>query len=343
MCGDSIVAPRAVIFGCEGPSLSDEEAAFFADADPLGFVLFSRNCESPAQVKDLVAALRGSVGRDDAPVLTDQEGGRVQRLGPPHWRAAPAPARFGEMAQANGERAREAVELNARLLAAELFDLGITVDCLPLLDLRMIGAHKVVGDRSFGADPELVASLGRACCEGLMAGGVMPVVKHMPGHGRALVDSHEELPKAEATREELERTDFAPFRMLADMPWGMTAHVVYTAIDSLFPATTSNKVISEIIRGTIGFDGLLISDDLSMGALQGDLGSRAAAALSAGCDVALHCNGERAEMESIVQDVGPLSNEAQRRLEAGATRIGPPKADDLEALTARLDALMAEA
>ncbi len=337
------MAPRAVILGCGGPSLVDGEAAFFADADPLGFILFNRNCESPAQVKDLVAALRKSVGRDDAPVLIDQEGGRVQRLCPPHWRAAPAPGRFGEIAQANGERAREAVELNARLLAAELADLGISVDCLPLLDLHMIGAHKVIGDRSFGSDPELVASLGRACCEGLMAGGVMPVVKHMPGHGRALVDSHDELPKAEATREELERTDFAPFRMLADMPWGMTAHVVFTAIDPLFPASSSQKVISEIIRGTIGFNGFLLSDDLSMAALQGDLGSRAVAALSAGCDVALHCNGERAEMEAIVEAVGPLSAEGQRRLQAGAARTGPPEPADLEALAARFDALMAEA
>ncbi len=337
------MAPRAVIFGCEGPSPTDWETEFFGQGDPLGFVLFSRNCESPAQVKDLVAALRGSIGRDDAPVLIDQEGGRVQRLCPPHWRAAPPPGLFGDLAQSNGERAREAVEVNAHLLAAELTDLGINVNCMPLLDLRMIGGHKVIGDRSFGADPELVASLGRACCEGLMAGGVMPVVKHMPGHGRALVDSHEELAKAEATCEELERTDFAPFRTLADIPWGMTAHVVYTAIDPLFPATTSAKVISGVIRGTIGFDGLLLSDDLSMKALQGDLGSRAVAALGAGCDVALHCNGDRAEMEAIVEAVGPLSPDGERRWKVGAGRLGPPQPADREALAARLDTLLAGA
>ena len=337
------MGPRAVILGCEGPVLTDWEVDFFAETNPFGFILFKRNCESPAQVGELARALRRCVGRDEAPVLIDQEGGRVQRLCPPQWRAAPAPARFGELAQRDGALAREAVELNARLLAAELIELGINVDCIPLLDLRMIGGHKIIGDRSYGSDPDLVATLGRACCEGLMAGGVMPVVKHIPGHGRALVDSHEDLPKAEATREELERTDFAPFRQLADMPWAMTAHVVFAAVDPLFPATTSEKLISEVVRGWIGFDGVLLSDDLSMKALEGDLGSRAAAALAAGCDLVLHCNGRREEMEAVTAATGPLSADAERRVGAAAGRLAPPSQVDRAGLAARLDALLANA
>lgn len=337
------MALRAVIFGCEGASLSPAEADFFASSDPLGFILFRRNCDSPDQVRDLVAALRESVGRQDAPVLIDQEGGRVQRLEPPHWRAAPPAARFGELAMADGSKARQAVELNARLIAAELADLGITVDCLPVLDLNMIGASKVIGDRSYGSDAELVASLGRACCDGLLAGGVLPVVKHMPGHGRGLVDSHEDLPKAEATLEELERTDFAPFRSLNDMPIGMTAHVQFTALDPLFPVTMSKIMINDIIRGSIGFDGLLLSDDLSMKALDGDLGTRAASALAAGCDVALHCNGERGEMEAVAGAVGPLSADGGRRFKAAMARLASPQDVDQPDLTARLDALLAVA
>ena len=290
-----------------------------------------------------MAGLRGSVGRPDAPVLIDQEGGRVQRLNPPHWRAAPPAAQFGKLAEHDGAKAREAATVNARLIAAELNDLGISVDCLPVLDLTMIGAHSVIGDRSFGADPDLVATLGRASCEGLMAGGVLPVIKHMPGHGRGLADSHHELPKAEATVEELERTDFLPFRSLNDMPWGMTAHVLYAAIDPIFPATTSKKVITEIIRGWIGFDGLLVSDDLSMEALDGDIAHRATEALAAGCDVALHCNGEREEMEALAGAVGALTSEASRRLEASYAHLAQPEEVDRPALIARLDALLARA
>lgn len=337
------MAARAVIFGCAGPELTSWETEFFAAADPLGFILFARNCETPDQVGALVAALRQTVGRSDAPILVDQEGGRVQRLKPPHWRAAPPPGRFGDLASSDRPRALEAVRLNARCLAAELAPLGITVDCLPLLDLRLPGAHDIIGDRSFGADPELVAALGRACCEGLMDGGIMPVIKHVPGHGRAVVDSHAELPRVDAPLPELEASDFAPFRALADMPWAMTGHVVLTAVDPRRPATTSPKVIEQVVRGWIGFDGVLVSDDLSMQALEGDLGARAAAALAAGCDLALHCNGDRAEMEAVTAAAGPLGSETQRRLAAAAGRLGRPPRADTAALAAELDALLAEA
>ncbi len=337
------MAPKAVIFGCAGLELTSWEAEFFAAADPLGFILFARNCETPEQVSTLVADLRQAVGRNEAPVLIDQEGGRVQRLKPPHWRAVPAPGRFGDLACSDRPRALDAVRLNARCLAAELAPLGITVDCLPLLDLRLPGAHDVVGDRGFSDDPDLVAALGRACCEGLMEGGLMPVIKHMPGHGRALVDSHAELPRVEAPLADLEGSDFLPFRALADMPWGMTGHIVIAAVDPRQPATRSPEVIARIIRGWIGFDGVLVSDDLSMQALEGDLGARAAAALDAGCDLALHCNGDRAEMEAVAAVAPPLDTKALRRLAAAADRVGPPPQADAAALAAELDALLAGA
>lgn len=335
--------PRAVIFGCEGPELTSWERGFFAETDPLGFIVFLRNCETPDQVSRLVGDLRDSVSRADAPVLIDQEGGRVQRLKPPHWRAAPPQGRFGDMASRDRRAALEAVEVNARLLAAELAELGITVNCLPLLDLRLPEGHGIIGDRGYGAAPDLVAELGRACCQGLLAGGVLPVIKHAPGHGRAAVDTHHSLPRVETARDELERCDFAPFRALADMPWAMTNHVVYEAIDPALPTTTSAKVIEEVIRGWMGFDGLLVTDDLSMNALSGGLGERAAAALAAGCDVALHCNGKRAEMEDVAAATGPLSPEAERRVAAGAARLKPPPTVDRAALIAQLDDLLASA
>jgi beta-N-acetylhexosaminidase len=335
------LTPRAVIFGCQSTELTPWEADFLAAANPLGFILFARNCATPDQASALVAALRETVGRPDAPVLIDQEGGRVQRLKPPQWRATPPPGLFGALALTDRDRALEAVRVNAECLAAELAQLEVSVNCLPLLDLRLAGAHEIIGDRGFGADPELVAALGRACCEGLMAGGVLPVIKHMPGHGRATVDSHVELPRVEAGLAELQSSDFLPFRALCDMPWGMTAHVVYDAVDPHQPATTSPKVIDQVIRGWIGFDGVLVSDDLSMQALDGDLGARTAAALAAGCDVALHCNGEPAEMEDVAAAAGPLSAQAVRRLREAAARVGPPARAEVAALAARLDALLA--
>jgi beta-N-acetylhexosaminidase len=323
----------AAILGCAGPVLTDEERRFFEDVDPLGFVLFKRNCESSAQLRTLVRALRDSVGRADAPVLVDQEGGRVARLRPPEWRAAPPPGKIGAIAARDRGLALEAARLNASLMGRELADLGINVDCTPVLDLQFAGAHTgVVGDRALGSDPELVAALGRAVCEGLLEAGVEPVIKHIPGHGRALVDSHHDLPRVEASLADLRQTDFVPFRRLADVAWGMTCHVVYTAIDPDRPATTSPKVIAEIIRGEIGFEGILVSDDLSMEALQGDIGDRARRCRVAGCDLALHCNGKLDEMRQVAAAVGPVSAEAQRRLDrrptATASAAVDPQADE---------------
>jgi len=333
-------APSAAIYGCAGLTLSAAEESFFSAANPFGFILFARNCESPDQVRDLVAAMRASVGRPDAPVLIDQEGGRVARLKPPHWRAAPPASFFGRLATHDRERAHEALRINTQLIAAELTDLGIDVDCVPLLDLQFPWAHDVIGDRSFGGDPELVADLGRVVCETMLAAGVMPIVKHIPGHGRARVDSHKELPVVDTGAAELEATDFKPFKMLADAPWAMTAHVVYSALDAARPATTSPSLISGVIRGQIGFDGLLLSDDLSMEALKGSLGDRATDSLGAGCDVALHCNGKPEEMEQVAAAIGPLSAEARRRIAAARARLGSPAAVDQAALQRRLASLM---
>jgi beta-N-acetylhexosaminidase len=332
--------PSAAIYGCAGLELSAKEADFFRAADPFGFILFARNCQTPDQIRELVTALRESVGRPEAPVLIDQEGGRVARLKPPQWRAAPPASYFGRMASHDRARAHEALRINTTLLAAELADLGIDVDCVPLLDLHFLGAHDVIGDRAFGGDPDLVADLGRIVCETMLEGGVMPVAKHIPGHGRARVDSHHELPVVDTSAAELEASDFRPFQALADAPWGMTAHVIYTALDAEAPATTSRKVIDNVIRGWIGFDGLLLSDDLSMQALSGSLGERATASLAAGCDVALHCNGKAEEMEQVAAAVGPLTAQAQRRIAAARARLGKPGPVDQAALQRRLDGLM---
>ena len=337
------MTPRAVIFGCAGAALSAWERDFFAETAPLGFILFQRNCVEPAQVTRLVAELREAVQRQDAPVLIDQEGGRVARLKPPHWRSAPAAAVFGDLALRDRARGREAAMLNAELIATELRELGVNVDCLPLLDLRFEAAHEIIGDRAFGKDPEIVADLGRAVCDGLLAGGVVPIIKHIPGHGRARVDSHETLPVVDATLQELKESDFVAFKILADAPWAMTAHVVYRAVDPQAPATTSPKVIEEIIRGHIGFGGVLVSDDLSMEALSGSLGERAAAALAAGCDIALHCNGERGEMEAVAAAASELTPAAQRRLDVAARRAEGGDFKDHAAAKSRLEALLAAA
>lgn len=310
---DSAKQPRAVIFGCAGPRLEPAEADFFRASDPLGFILFARNCESPEQLKALTVDLRASVGRTAAPVLIDQEGGRVVRMGAPHWRVPPAAGAIGELAERDSAAAHRAAWLNARLIAADLSSAGITICCLPVLDLQFSAASSVVGDRAFSSHPDRVADLGRAASDGLSSGGVLPVIKHMPGHGRAIADSHYELPRVDASLADLEANDFRPFRALRDLPIGLTAHILYTAIDSALPGTLSPKVIDQAIRGAIGFDGLLLSDDLSMEALYGSLGDRAAAALAAGCDIALHCNGKREEMADIVQRVGGMSMDASRR------------------------------
>jgi beta-N-acetylhexosaminidase len=336
------MAVRSVIFGCSGLRLGAEEKRFFAEAQPLGFILFARNVETPAQVRALVADLRASVGRADAPVLIDQEGGRVQRLRPPRWREAPPAARFAELMRRKPESAIEAVRLNARLMAAELADLGITVDCAPVLDVPQPGAHSVIGDRALGDAPGPVATLGRAMCEGLLAGGVLPMIKHIPGHGRPTVDSHLDVPIVEASLKDLMAVDFAPFKALNDMPWAMTAHVVYTALDRDRPATISPQVVAEAIRGMIDFRGVLLSDDIGMSALKGSFAERAAAALKAGCDVALHCSGEAAGMTEAVAGAGFLSAAAERRLARAEAMRRKPESFDRRAAAARVETLLAE-
>ncbi len=330
---------RAAIFGCAGLSLSSEERQFFEDVDPLGFILFARNIETPDQVRRLVDELRECIGRSDAFVLIDQEGGRVARLKPPHWRAAPPAGLIGELYLKEPSAGVEAARLNGRLLADELASLGINVDCAPVLDLRFPEAHEIIGDRSFGAGVSDVAVLGRALCEGLLEGGVLPIIKHIPGHGRAMQDSHKALPTVNASCAELEETDFFPFRALADMPAAMTAHVVYSDVDPDAPATTSRDVIREVIRGFAGFDGLLISDDLSMSALSGSLGARAKAARAAGCDVILHCNGDMDEMRAVADTCGHLSEKEARRVARAAAMLKDvePDSDAAAKLKALLD------
>lgn len=330
-----------MVLGCAGVALDDGERRFMADADPAGFILFTRNCGNPAQTRALIASLRESVGRPDAPVLIDQEGGRVVRLDPPHWRVPPAPALFGALAEIDESAGARAAWLNARLVAAELHALGITVNCVPVLDLRVAGASKVVGDRALGADPGLVACLGRAITDGLRAGGIVPAVKHLPGHGRATADSHAVLPQVDAPLDALRARDFVPFRSLNDMPVGLTAHVCYPALDPERPATLSAKVIGDAVRGDIGFDGLLVSDDLSMGALTGSVGARAAAALAAGCDLALHCNGKRHEMEDVTASVPTLAGRALERFERMLAARQAPDAFDAAEGQRELDALLA--
>lgn len=329
------------VFGCSGLHVTPSERAFFRDADPVGFILFGRNCESPDQVIALVNDLRGCVGRAAAPVLIDQEGGRVARLKPPHWRAAPPAARFGELARIDLDTAREAVRLNARLIAAELHELGISVDCVPLLDVPIPGSHDIIGDRAFGSDPALVAELGRVQAEGLMDGGVLPVIKHIPGHGRANADSHESLPVVIAPRAELEAQDFVPFKALADLPWGMTAHVLYTDLDPEAPATTSRTIIEQVIRDDIGFQNLLLTDDLSMKALKGGVAERARTALAAGCDIALHCNGDMEEMRAVAEGVGTISDATIARLENAEALYHTRDRIDFAEAADRLGALLA--
>jgi beta-N-acetylhexosaminidase len=333
---------RAFIAGCSGLALTPDEAAFFRDSDPWGFILFRRNIETPQQVRALCDALRDTVGRADAPILIDQEGGRVQRMGPPHWPKYPPGQAYGRVHTTDPLVQRELTRLGARLIAHDLLSVGITVDCLPVLDVPIEGAHDIIGDRAYARDPHAVAVLGRAAAEGLIAGGVLPVVKHMPGHGRAFADSHQALPVVDTPRAALEAHDFVPFRILADMPLAMSAHVVYTAIDPERPATTSPVVIRDIIRGHIGYDGVLMTDDLSMHALSGSFRGRAEAATAAGCDMLLHCNGVMEEMKAVAEGAPRLGGDALRRAEAALMRLRhePEPFDPVDA-RARLDAALA--
>jgi beta-N-acetylhexosaminidase len=333
---------RAVILGLLGETLTRGERDFFRDADPWGFILFKRNVRDRSQLKALTAALRGAVGRD-APIFVDQEGGRVQRLVSPEWRDRPAARLFANLDKTDPARAVEAARLSHRLMAHDLREVGIDADCAPVLDIPQSGADPIIGDRAFGVAPKAVSVLARAALEGLAEGGVVGVIKHIPGHGRADVDSHLELPRVKAGARELEAVDLAPFKALADAPMAMTAHVVYSAWDADRPATTSPTVIAEIVRGKIGFDGLLMTDDLSMKALKGGYGERAAAALAAGCDVILHCNGERAEMEPIVAVAPRLAGKSFERAARAEAARGAPQAFDATDGQARLDALLAGA
>jgi beta-N-acetylhexosaminidase len=325
---------RAFVCGCLGLTLSGDERAFLRDADPFGLILFKRNVETPAQVRALTDAFRDCVGRDTAAVLIDQEGGRVQRLGPPHWRAYPSALRFAQLPQALEHRAK-LVRLSARLMAHDLGELGINIDCLPVLDVPIAGSHNVIGDRAYGDTPHGVAMLGRAAAEGLLDGNVLPVIKHVPGHGRAMADSHMELPVVAAPIESLRESDFMPFKANADLPAAMTAHVVYTALDSERPATLSPVVVNDIIRQEIGFGGLLISDDLSMRALKGSFRERAESVFAAGVDIALHCNGDLKEAAEVAAGTPALDGKAKSRAEAAFARLGTgPRRSDFDPVEA---------
>ncbi|WP_199088958.1 beta-N-acetylhexosaminidase [Bosea sp. ASV33] len=330
---------RAFIAGCLGTSLTADERAFFRDARPWGFIVFKRNTQSREQVAALTAEMRETVGWH-APILIDQEGGRVQRMGPPNWPKYPSARSF--LAINDPIRQREIVRLNARLMAHDLRQVGIDVDCLPVLDVPVAGSHDVIGDRAYAHDPDQVARLGRAAAEGLIAGGVLPVVKHMPGHGRARADSHHDLPIVDASLDELRAHDFRPFRHLADMPLAMTAHLVFTALDAKNPATISRKIVREIMRDELGFDGLIMTDDISMKALSGSFEAKSRAAIRAGVDVILHCHGIMDEMIAVAGAVPEMTGARARRAAAALGRIRhEPEPVDLEAARAEVAAALA--
>jgi len=316
------------ITGVSGARLVPDERAFLREALPWGLILFSRNVETPDQVTALTTSFRDIVGWD-APVLVDQEGGRVQRLKPPLWPSYPAGGAYGLIYDRDREEALRLAHMGARLIAADLRLVGIDVDCLPLADLRLAGADPVIGDRAYGEAPDKVAAIGGAVASGLLEGGVLPVLKHLPGHGRATADSHERLPVVDVGRDVLDSTDFEAFRPLAALPLGMTAHVIFSAFDPVTPATTSVTIVREVIRGSIGFRGLLMSDDLSMGALSGSLAQRSSRALAAGCDIVLHCNGRLDEMQSVAAEAPRLTGEAQQRAEAALAERRIPDAFDV--------------
>jgi beta-N-acetylhexosaminidase len=329
---------RAFISGCEATRLTASERSFFRDARPCGFILFKRNCEDADQIRALVGDFREVVDDPAALILIDQEGGRVQRLVPPVSRRYPAARRFAALHSGDAVKGLEAARSGARLIARDLASLGITVNCAPVLDVPVPGAHDIIGDRAYGNAVDDIAALGRAVAEGYLEGGILPVIKHIPGHGRAVVDSHASLPVINATRGELSATDFVPFRALSDMPLGMTAHILIPDIDKDAAASASSKIIQEIIRGDIGFDGLLMCDDLGMNALSGTVQERARAVLTAGCDVALHCSGNLEQMTAVASIAPELAGEAARRFAAACARIAAPRPFD----EVRAEALLSE-
>jgi beta-N-acetylhexosaminidase len=331
---------RAFITGVSGPELSAAEREFMRSERPWGFILFKRNVETPAQVSLLVRELRESIGDPEAPVLIDQEGGRVQRLGPPHWPIYPPGAVFGALYDIDRALGLSAARLSARLIAADLIEIGVTVDCLPLADVPVPGADAVIGNRAYGTEPQKVAAIARAVTEGLEQGGILPVLKHIPGHGRATADTHFRLPVVDTPRAELERVDFAAFQPLADLPMAMTAHVVFSALDPAHPATTSATIIEQVIRGVIGFQGLLMSDDVSMNALAGSIAERTRAIVAAGCDMVLHCNGKLDEMREVAHETPELSGNALQRARMALASRKPPQPFDRLAARAELDGLI---
>ena len=334
---------KAFITGIAGISLTAAERDFIAAERPWGFILFKRNVETPAQVISLVGELRRAVGQPEAPVLIDQEGGRVQRLAPPHWPVYPAGAVFGRLYDIDSALGLKAARLGARLIADDLGQLGISVDCLPVADVPVAGADAVIGNRAYGTDPAKVAAIARAVTEGLEEGGILPVLKHIPGHGRATADTHFRLPTVDTDKNELERTDFAAFRSLSDLPMAMTAHVVFSAFDAAHPATTSATMITQVIRGVIGFQGLLMSDDVSMNALAGSVAERTRAIVAAGCDMVLHCNGKLDEMREVAQNTPQLSGPAKLRADAALASRRAARPFDRTAARSELDALIAQA
>lgn len=331
---------RAVIFGCDGHELTADERALFREVNPWGFILFARNCGSPDQIRKLNAQLRECVGRADAPILIDQEGGRVQRLRGEHWRNRPSAGAIGAIHRQNPELARTMAYENARLMAADLDEIGVNVDCVPCVDVPVEGAHNIIGDRAYGRDPWLVAALGQSVIDGMLDGGVLPVIKHIPGHGRAGADSHMELPVVNTKRAELEHSDFTPFRALSHAPLAMTAHVVYTDIDPDNPATTSKRIIDEIVRGFIGFDGALMTDDLSMRALKGSYAERVRASIAAGCDLILHCNRAFDTMKEVASATPVLSGKALDRANRAMAALKPPKPFKRAEAQSRVDAAL---
>jgi beta-N-acetylhexosaminidase len=331
---------RAFITGIAGTELSAAEREFMAAEQPWGFILFKRNIDNPSQVAALNSELRSIVGDVDAPVLIDQEGGRVQRFAPPNWPVYPPGALFGRLYDIDSALGLTAARLSARLIADDLLKVGVTVDCLPLADVPVAGADAVIGDRAYGTEPSKVAAIARAVTDGLEQGGILPVLKHIPGHGRATADTHYSLPVVDTPEDELNRTDFAAFQPLADLPMAMTAHVVFSAVDAAHPATTSATMIERVIRGFVGFQGLLMSDDVSMNALAGSIAERTRAAFAAGCDVVLHCNGKLDEMRQVAGETPELSGKALERARRALAARKSPLAFDRTAARAELDALI---
>lgn len=327
------MAFKAFISGCATTALTGAERELFAAERPCGLILFARNVENPGQVQALVSDFKSAVGTDDVLILIDQEGGRVQRLRPPHWRAMPPARSFGDFYAIGSEAAKRAAFAAARLMAAELHDLGINVDCTPCIDVRHLGAHDIIGDRSFSTDPDVVSVLGRAVMDGMLAGGVLPVIKHVPGHGRALADSHKSLPSIDVSVAELEDVDFRPFRALADAPLAMTAHVLLPAYDAERPATLSPAIMNQVIRDELGLTGLIMTDDIGMKALTGSFADLTREVIAAGCDVALHCSGKFPEMVDVAGAAPELAGEPLRRFERALACLHDPEPfDEAEAL-----------